>query len=94
MVSSDGEHWKRWRATFNPGFSPRNITGLVPTIMDDMLTFVNVLDSFAEKEGQPGQVVQLEKLTTNLTFDIIGKATLYVTWHRQPGRRYIKERGC
>lgn len=79
MVSSDGELWRQWRTTFNPGFSPRNITGLVPSIMDDMLAFVKVLDSVAEKDGRPGQVVQLETLTTNLTFDIIGMATLYVT---------------
>lgn len=78
MVSSNGEQWKKWRAVFNPGFSSRNIMALVPIIMEDMVTFLKVLEGFASETGQPGQVVQLEKLTTNLTFDIIGKATLYV----------------
>lgn len=78
MVSSDGEQWKKWRSIFNPGFSPRNITSLVPAMMEDMLTFLSVLESYAGSATQPGQVIQLEKLTTNLTFDIIAKATLYV----------------
>ncbi|KAK9417326.1 putative Vera protein [Seiridium unicorne] len=85
MVSSDGEQWKRWRSVFNPGFSPRNIMALVPSMMEDMVVFVNVLDSFAGETGQPGQIVQLEKLTTNLTFDIIGKATLGLQLNEQSG---------
>lgn len=76
IVSSDGEQWKRWRSAFNPGFSPRNIIALVPAMMEEMVTFIRVLDSLAGKDGQPGQMIQLERLTTNLTFDIIGKATL------------------
>lgn len=78
MVSSNGEQWKRWRSVFNPGFSPRNIMSLVPAMMEDMTTFLNILESLAGDESKPGEVVQLERLTTNLTFDIIGKATLCV----------------
>ncbi|KAI1863377.1 uncharacterized protein JN550_009488 [Neoarthrinium moseri] len=89
MVSSDGEYWKRWRSVFNPGFSSRNITALIPSMVDDMLTFVNVLESYAERGAKQGQVVQLEKLTTNLTFDIIGKATLDLKLNEQSGKSSI-----
>ncbi|KAF5639474.1 sterigmatocystin biosynthesis protein [Fusarium tjaetaba] len=30
LVLSEGAFWKKWRATFNPGFSTQNITALVP----------------------------------------------------------------
>ncbi|KAH6638539.1 vera protein [Truncatella angustata] len=86
MVSADGEQWKRWRSVFNPGFSPRGIMALVPAIMEDMVTFLKVLDSYAGDEGQCGQVVQLEQLTTNLTFDIIAKAVLGLKLSEQSGK--------
>jgi cytochrome P450 len=76
ILSADGDVWKKWRSRFNPGFSSRSITALVPAIMEDMLVFLDVLGSHAGKNGQPGEVVQLERLTTNLTFDIIMKAMM------------------
>ncbi|KAI0121744.1 vera protein [Xylariales sp. AK1849] len=83
IVSADGELWKQWRARFNPGFSPRNIVALMPAVMEDVMVFLDVLASLAGEDGGLGEVVQLERLTTNLTFDIIGKAMLDLRLNEQ-----------
>ncbi|KAL7619605.1 hypothetical protein AAE478_010146 [Parahypoxylon ruwenzoriense] len=76
MVSSEGELWKKWRSRFSPGFSPRNLTALLPELLEEAQVFVNKLMSLAGEDGEWGPVFQLEEKTTNLTFDIIMRATL------------------
>lgn len=77
MTSADGAQSKLWRARFNPSFSPRNITLVIPDLIDEILVFKDILSGLAGKQaGSWGQVFQLEERTTNLTFDVILRATL------------------
>lgn len=89
LVSSEGELWKKWRSRFSPGFSPRNLSALLPELIEEVQVFVNGLKSLAGKNGEWGPVFQLEEKTTNLTFDIIVRASVYV--HVPPGTKYL---GC
>lgn len=79
MTSADGAQSKVWRARFNPSFSPRNITAVIPELIDEILVFKKILGDLAGKnEGDWGGVFKMEERTTNLTFDVILRATLYV----------------
>ncbi|EWC44990.1 hypothetical protein DRE_01049 [Drechslerella stenobrocha 248] len=69
LVSISGPTWKFWRTVFNPGFAAGHLMTLVPEIVDDCETFCEVMKGYAES----GKVVNLEKATTCLTVDIIGR---------------------
>lgn len=72
MVSTNGEVWKKWRSTMNPGFQAAHLMTLVPGIVDDALVFCEILEEHARK----GDVFRMEDATTRLTVDIIGKVVL------------------
>lgn len=76
MTSADGSQSKVWRSRFNPSFSPRNITMLIPELIDEIMGFKELLGKMAGPSGQWGDVFQLEERTTNLTFDVILRATM------------------
>jgi hypothetical protein len=76
LVATDGHQWKTWRSRLNPGFSVRNITALMPELVEEVMVFLNVLKGHTGQDGQWGPVFQLEKATTNLTMDVIVRATL------------------
>lgn len=76
MTSADGSQSKVWRSRFNPSFSPRNITMLIPELIDEIMVFKDLLGKMAGPSGQWGDVFQLEERTTNLTFDVILRATM------------------
>lgn len=79
IVSVHGQVWKTWRSRFNPGFSSRNVTALLPELVEEALVFVQGLKKLAGEDGAWGPVFQLEEKTTNLTFDVIVRATTLVT---------------
>ncbi|KXJ96814.1 cytochrome P450 4d8 [Microdochium bolleyi] len=83
LVCLEGDEWKLWRSRFNPGFSARNITALVPTILEETDVFVHQLEQLAGPDGSWGEVFQLEKKAMNLTFDVIGRAALDVKFGEQ-----------
>jgi cytochrome P450 len=74
LVVLEGEQWKKWRAIFNPGFSASHLVTLVPAIVDDVLTFRDLL----RKEVDNNEIFSLEKLTLNLAIDVIGRVTMLV----------------
>lgn len=76
ILSSHGEVWKKWRSTLNPGFSPRNIVAMTPELLEEMLVFVDGLENSAGKDGTWGDVFQLQDQTTNLTLDVIFRASV------------------
>jgi cytochrome P450 len=78
ILTTHGAQWRVWRSRFNPGFSSKSITGLVPFILEEVVTFRNILRSKAGPGGSWGGVFPLEPLATNLTFDVIGRAALDV----------------
>jgi cytochrome P450 len=83
ILSTEGEEWKRWRTTLNPCFSTRNVTALLPDIIEQVMTFVDGLKQVAGSAGDWGPVIELEKRTINLSFDVIAMATLYVLAEHQ-----------
>ncbi|KAI1771420.1 cytochrome P450 4V3 [Hypoxylon cercidicola] len=83
LVSSEGELWKKWRSRFSPGFSPRNLTAMLPELIEEAQVFVNGIKNLAGKNGEFGPVFQLEEKTTNLTFDIIVRASVDLRLHEQ-----------
>lgn len=76
ILCTEGQIWKTWRSRFSPGFSQRNLTAILPEVIEEAKVFVEGLKEVAGKGGAWGSVFQLEKRTTNLTFDIICRAAL------------------
>jgi cytochrome P450 len=72
LVTMEGAEWKKWRAIFNPGFSAKHLTGLIPGMVDDVMTFNEILGEMADAQ----KLFRLEELATKLTFDIIGKVSV------------------
>jgi cytochrome P450 len=83
ILSTEGNEWKQWRTTLNPCFSPRNISALLPDLIEEVMIFVDGLRQVAGASGDWGPVVQLEKMTTNLSFDVIARATIDMHLHEQ-----------
>jgi cytochrome P450 len=76
ILLKEEEDWKTMRKRFNPGFAPSHLMLLLPTILDKTWLFLEQLDSYA----RTGEAFSLEKLTVNLTFDIIGEWQLLPTF--------------
>jgi cytochrome P450 len=72
LLTMHGSTWKKWRALFNPGFAPGYITGLSPSIAEE----VTVLCKLLQDRAKEGEVFALEEYTLRLTFDIIALVTL------------------
>lgn len=49
---------------------------LIPELIDEIMVFKDLLGKMAGPSGQWGDVFQLEERTTNLTFDVILRATM------------------
>ena len=72
LISMEGQTWKTWRKIFNPGFSSNHMMTLVPSIVDEVLKFRDILRSHAEKND----VFFLDEACINVTMDVIGKVAL------------------
>ncbi|KAG9516228.1 cytochrome P450, partial [Aureobasidium melanogenum] len=72
MLSSDGPQWKVWRSAFNPGFSVAHLMTMMPTIVDNVATFAQIL----HKHAVNNELFRMEHHATRLTIDIIGKIVL------------------
>ncbi|KAI1636114.1 vera protein [Biscogniauxia mediterranea] len=83
IVCSEGEAWKTWRSRFNPGFSQRNLTALLPDLLEEATVFADGLKKSAGSNGQWGPVFPLEERTTNLTLDIITRSALDMRLNEQ-----------
>jgi sterigmatocystin biosynthesis cytochrome P450 monooxygenase len=72
-MTMHGGTWKKWRGLLSPGFAGSYMTGLAPALVEEVAVFCKLLRDRAVK----GNVFQLEEHTLRLTFDIIGRLTLY-----------------
>lgn len=72
LVSMEGSLWKQWRAKFNPGFSAGQIMSSIPGIVDEVVIFRDLLRERANKN----EILQLEELALNLSFDVIGRVVM------------------
>ncbi|TDZ66048.1 putative sterigmatocystin biosynthesis P450 monooxygenase stcS [Colletotrichum trifolii] len=78
-----GEEWKKWRSWFNPGFSSRNVSTMVPELIEEIQVFEDNLRQRTGPNGSWGSVFQFRNATTALTFDIIVRAVLDERLHEQ-----------
>jgi cytochrome P450 len=81
LVSSEGALWKKWRSAFNPGFSAQHLMSLVPVMIDECDVFIKVLSQRARKN----ELFRMERDSTRLTVDIIGKVVLDIDLKSQQG---------
>lgn len=72
LLCSEGDHWKRWRSVFNPGFSSKNILSFIPALIEEIEVFKETL----VKNTQSDIVFPLITPATKATFDIIGRVVL------------------
>lgn len=74
LVSSEGQLWKTWRGIFNPGFSAKNLSRLIP----DMVEEVEVFRTRLQKAAVSGDTIPLAESVETLTVDVIGRTVLCV----------------
>ena len=72
LTTLEGDAWKTWRTTFQPGFSSIHLMTKVPQMVEDILIFCEIL----RERAASGEVFQLDPLTINLSLDIIGRVAL------------------
>lgn len=74
IVTTNGPRWKHLHKMLSPAFSITHISNLRPMIAAEVMKFREIL----HKKAQAGEVFKLESISQNLTFDVIGTATLSV----------------
>lgn len=79
MILLDGVEWRAVRALFNPGFSAGHLMTLMGSIVDDTVTFRNILSEHADA----GDIFPIEEAAALLTLDIMGKIVLSHDLHAQ-----------
>ena len=72
LTTLEGRAWKTWRNIFQPGFSSSHLMTKVPQMVQDTLTFCEILRACAAR----GEILQMDPLTVNLNLDIIGRLAL------------------
>jgi cytochrome P450 len=71
LITMTNEDWEYWRTLFNPAFSSTHMLNLVPSIVDSVEVFCDLL-----RESVGKGIVILDDKTGRLTMEIITKATL------------------
>jgi len=72
MLLTEGTLWKRTRSLFNTGFAQTHLMTLIPSIVDDAVTFrANI-----EKASESGDMIFLEEFAALFAFDVIGHTIL------------------
>jgi len=73
LITMTSEEWKTWRGIFNPGFNAAHMLNLIPTIVDSVEVFCDLL-----RERVGAGVFPLENMTMRLTMEVITKVSLLV----------------
>jgi hypothetical protein len=71
LLTMNNTQWKMWRSLLNPGFSTSHMLSLVPSIVDTVDIFCQLLERKASKG-----VFFLDDMAMNLAMDVIAKTTL------------------
>ncbi|KAI1265735.1 cytochrome P450 [Xylariaceae sp. FL1019] len=87
LLHLEGQQWKSMRAIFNPGFSAKNLIALVPAFVEETLVFQERLREAAKS----GETIKLEKLTTDVTVDVVARAVLGSRLHHQKHHTELME---
>lgn len=72
LLTMKGDEWKYWRNMFNPGFSAAYLLENISNIVEEITIFCETLRHHAREK----HLIQMEKVTTYLSMDIIGRAIL------------------
>lgn len=72
LVNMEGQEWKTWRSVFNPGFSAKNLTTLLPAFLEE----IQVLKEKLIQAARSGEVVSMEDTVQKATVDVICRAAL------------------
>lgn len=72
LVTMEGQEWKIWRSVFNPGFSAKNLTALLPAFLEE----IQVLKERLTRAARSVEVVNVEKTVQMATVDVICRAAL------------------
>ncbi|KAG6991150.1 hypothetical protein G7Y79_00056g090310 [Physcia stellaris] len=72
IVTMEGDLWKTWRGIFNPGFSAGHLMSLTKSVVEETVTFCDLLQEYSSDQ----RVFKMKDLTDNLTMDIIGRVVL------------------
>ncbi|RYC57895.1 hypothetical protein CHU98_g8307 [Xylaria longipes] len=79
ILGKEGLDWKDIRKRFNLGFTSQHLWRLLPLMLEKTEPFCNYIDEFAVTEKE----FSLEKLVSNLTFDVVGAAVMEVDLNAQ-----------
>lgn len=71
LITMNNEQWRFWRSLLNPEFSASHILSLVPSIVDAVDIFCDLLEEKAGKE-----VFLLDDMAARLAMDVITRTTL------------------
>lgn len=72
IVTMEGQEWKFWRSVFNPGFSAKNLTALLPSFLEEIQVFREKMIATAKSR----KVIELEGAAQQVTVDVICRAAL------------------
>lgn len=72
LISMEGREWKFWRSVFNPSFSTKNLTALLPAFLEE----IQVLKDRFIQAARSGEVLNMEKTVSTATVDVICRAAL------------------
>ncbi|KAL8719456.1 MAG: hypothetical protein Q9225_003545 [Loekoesia sp. 1 TL-2023] len=72
LVSMEDRTWRTWRRIFNPGFSAQHMVTLIPSMIEELSVFKNVLRDHSDKRD----VFSLDEAAINASIDVIGKVAL------------------
>lgn len=71
LITMNDAQWKFWRSILSPGFSASHMLSLVPSIVDAMDVFCELLEEHVE-----GGVFSLDAMATRLAMDVIARTSL------------------
>lgn len=72
LATMEGQEWKTWRSVFNPGFSSKNLTALLPAFLEE----IQVLKERLVRVAASGKVIKMEETVQRATVDVICRAAL------------------
>ena len=79
LITQENEEWKLLRKRFNPGFQPKHLYSLTPSVVTKTQMFVQRL----EKAASDGRTFTLADYAKDLTTDIITQLTIEKDMHAQ-----------
>jgi cytochrome P450 len=67
----NGDQWKLWRSLLNPGFSASHMLSLIPSVVDAVDVFCQLL-----KEKVHTGVFSMDTMAVDLAMDVITRTAL------------------